>query len=566
MRSPAEQGAITPPGERAVGRISHRLFCWCLQYAAIIAGCFAAICAEPRLLPNTDDVSDAYRQALIAGLKLVRVAGVVLIIVGGIAAWRNHRRDCLSTMPAPSLKVSVGLSCALLLGLALAAPRLGQSFWWDELITLVRVVDRGPAVIMAFSCDGNNHPLNSWLCWIARRIPGPLEVCLRLSPLAFFLGTIVVVYRQVTRQVSRRAGVMAAGMVASHPWIVTHAVEARGYMGAIFFSTVAYGCLTRTVPGSLHGYIFASVLACGFISTSILVPFAVGVWSLARLLLNAWRRCPLTEAKNTALDRTIASLLVGAWFFVLFGLPIPQTLAYARLAAKDHLPFSILLGEQSLHYFAGLETLWSAAFIAAISACGWLINFRRAQMTDNHWALPYLLAYLAAVAYICVPNAFASPRFFCFLLVPTCIGVAIGADAFLNTNRVGAIVVGVIVMTWIGGATAAHLRMINPGRPDLRTLAKRLESSHLALIGSQADVNQYYFPQAVRILNPHDPGELATKLTSRDYILEGRARQNNHLNEPHIALVKLGFVTDEVFPAAVPGEPEFILYRRASQQ
>jgi hypothetical protein len=105
----------------------------------------------------------------------------------------------------------------------------GQSFWLDEAYT-VRLLDQPLGDMLRDLPDQESAPpLYYLLAWVWGHVLGFGEVGLR--SLSALVGTLVipVAYAAATRLAGRRAGVVAAALVAVHPLLVWFSQEARAY-------------------------------------------------------------------------------------------------------------------------------------------------------------------------------------------------------------------------------------------------------------------------------------------------------------------------------------------------
>ena len=142
---------------------------------------------------------------------------------------------------------------------AAAAPRLRQSLWDDEVYTVRKIVlgtDRiqsdGSAKIKQlpwwhtlWHCEGaRNHGLQSILCRLSlgvyRAIVRPeglqfSETAVRLPSFVAGALSIPALALLVARLGFPWAGVVAAGLLALHPWHLKLATEARGYPFVLLF-------------------------------------------------------------------------------------------------------------------------------------------------------------------------------------------------------------------------------------------------------------------------------------------------------------------------------------------
>jgi hypothetical protein len=178
----------------------------------------------------------------------------------------------------------VGLT---LLGALLRFPTLDrQSYWLDELVT-ASLLDRGLGDVLREVPRSEATPyLYYVVAWAWSQAFGLGEVGLRsLSALAG-TATVPVAYGAGVVLVSRRAGLVAAALVATSPFLVWYSQEARSYalfalLGAA--SVLTFGLALRGRRRWLAGWCIVSALT---LATHYFGVFLVGaevVWLLVRL-------------------------------------------------------------------------------------------------------------------------------------------------------------------------------------------------------------------------------------------------------------------------------------------
>ena len=181
--------------------------------------------------------------------------------------------------------VSITVLAALLRFPTLA----GQSYWYDEIVTvgLLRM-DLG-GMVSAIPDSENTPPLYYLLAWAWSQLFGTSEFALRSLSAAFGVAMIPVVYLAFKELVSSRVGLVAALLAAVNPFLVWYSQEARSYallalLGALsllFFAQV----LNSPSRSSVVWWGVASAL---MLVTHYSAAFLVGAEAL--LLLIAHRR------------------------------------------------------------------------------------------------------------------------------------------------------------------------------------------------------------------------------------------------------------------------------------
>lgn len=145
----------------------------------------------------------------------------------------------------------VALATALAFGLALY--RLGHDSLWLDEITTWQWAHLPFARIRAAAAINYHPPLYFQFMheWIRVGASPPDEFWLRLPSAFFFAWTVPVVY--LTGRIlagSRRAGVYAAFLAATFPFLLHYGQEARAYAMLMFFATCGFAAAAHLVCGS----------------------------------------------------------------------------------------------------------------------------------------------------------------------------------------------------------------------------------------------------------------------------------------------------------------------------
>ncbi|MDG2305285.1 MAG: hypothetical protein P8R42_11645 [Candidatus Binatia bacterium] len=105
---------------------------------------------------------------------------------------------------------------------------LGQSFWHDEVWSVLKFIDPGPAVIFSEYIP-NNHMLFSLLAWgTTRFLPGG-EVTYRLWGVVPSLLAVVLLVHWLWRREGPTVAALFSLLVLTSPLHLDYAREARGY-------------------------------------------------------------------------------------------------------------------------------------------------------------------------------------------------------------------------------------------------------------------------------------------------------------------------------------------------
>ncbi|MBW2244268.1 MAG: hypothetical protein JRH01_19980 [Deltaproteobacteria bacterium] len=325
------------------------------------------------------DLWIAYGYWVAAGVAVVTTA-----LLATVHLWFDRlpapERVDLAPPPRPSKWVIGAVLLAVLTGIAAGAPRMDESLWDDELYNVRRSIWGGyvedprdgqleaKAVKLRdafwYYRKPNNHVVHTLLArasvsvWAAVTDP-PLrfvsETALRIPAMLAGAGSIAAVAWLLWRLGFAGAGVIAAWILALHPWHIRYLSEARGYSLAM--------CLVSVT-------LLLAVAVCRRGTWRRWITFGVGqlllLWTYPAtlyhvLLLNAvvvgflWARDRGTPAFRSQLTRLVFVGLAGALFFGLMMTPnLVQYLDYAE-TRRGHSDIGLrFLREVGGHMLAGV--------------------------------------------------------------------------------------------------------------------------------------------------------------------------------------------------------------------
>jgi len=349
-----------------------------------------------------------------------------------------------------------------------------QAYHHDEIVTASRVL-RGDFVhaMEAVGFSESAPPLYYALAWLWTQLTGTGEVGLRsLSALAGVV-TVPVAYLLGAELRDRRAGLVAAALVAVNPMLLWYSQEARGYALLALLTALAALCFVRALDGA---------------GRRDLVLW--GVFSALALATHYFAIFPIAFEAAWLLWRRRRAALAGIAIVVAAGLALTPLLVHQM--ALGHAEW---IGDRSLGH-----RLWEAGVTFVVGETGDIVA---RPETVQQAALP-LLAVLAALALlalrgerlerraggtmlalaaatVCVPVALAvaAPakdyvlaRNLIPALVPLLVAVAIGMS-LRRARRAGAVLAAVLVVYSLGFGVWASLSP-RVQRPDWRAVAKRL--------------------------------------------------------------------------------------------
>jgi len=119
------------------------------------------------------------------------------------------------------------------------SPESSQSYWYDEAVTVWLLREPFVDLLKGIAQTENTPPLYYVAAWAWTRLFGDGEFALRsLSGMAG-IATIPVTFLAGRALVSKRAGVVAAWLVAVSPVLVWYSQEARAYAFLVFLCTTS---------------------------------------------------------------------------------------------------------------------------------------------------------------------------------------------------------------------------------------------------------------------------------------------------------------------------------------
>ncbi len=220
---------------------------------------------------------------------------------GGAAAYAQSLRELARTR-SRAFWIVAGLT---LLAAVLRFATLGvQAYHHDEIVTASRVL-RGsfPHAMDAVGFSESAPPLYYALAWVWTQVTGTGEYGLRSLSAVAGVATVPVAYLLGLELRGRRAGLMAAALVAVNPMLLWYSQEARGYaLLALLCAISLLYCARAQRHGRRRDFTLWGIASGLALSTHYFAVFAVAAEAL--LLLRRRGRASLA----------------GLWIVALFGL------------------------------------------------------------------------------------------------------------------------------------------------------------------------------------------------------------------------------------------------------
>jgi mannosyltransferase len=162
-----------------------------------------------------------------------------------------------------------------------------QSYHHDEIVTASRILRDGFWQAMdAVGFSESAPPLYYAIAWLWTQVTGTGEVGLRSVSALAGIATVPVAFLLGAELSSRRAGIMAAALVAVNPMLVWYSQEARGYALFVLLSAVSLLYFVRALDHGRRrdsvGWGIASALA---LATHYFAAFPIAaeaLWLLRR--------------------------------------------------------------------------------------------------------------------------------------------------------------------------------------------------------------------------------------------------------------------------------------------
>jgi hypothetical protein len=373
-------------------------------------------------------------------------------------------------------KARVLLGATVALAALLRFPTLGeQSFWRDEASTALAMGGGLGDLLSRVADTEGMPPLYFVVAWVWSKAFGVDEVGLRSLSALIGTATVPVAWQLARRLAGERAGLIAALLTATSPFLVWYSQEARSY--ALLVALCALATLAfvhalespRARPALLWGVAAAAALATHYFAAFLVAPEAVVLlWRAA-----AGRRAALSGVA-----------IVAAAGLALAPLAIAQR--DGRVDWVSDTPLRTRALDVAKHWVAGpfgspLDAAVAVGLVLALGALA-LALLRRPGAPAVAVAVVAAVAVAGPVALAVVGPDYALDRYLVGALVPLLALAAAG----LGDGRAGLVAAGVLAALFaaftVDIAVDEELQ-----REDWRTVARRLEAVPGTLVVTTAD-------------------------------------------------------------------------------
>ncbi|MBI4516679.1 MAG: glycosyltransferase family 39 protein [Deltaproteobacteria bacterium] len=334
------------------------------------------------------------------------------------AAAIGSARQPASALPARDRRPWLLLTGLSVVALVLRCYQLNSCLWFDEVLTLVDFVRSPLGQIVTTFPSQNQHMLFSILAHASISIFGESAWALRLPSVVFGVASLWALFLLGRRIAGTREALLACAVLAVSYHHVWFSQNARGYMGLMFFSTLATWLWLRALE-SPHwrwplAYALTVALGMWIHMTMLFVPAAHGLLSAVFLLRTNFgaRRTPLAAGAARLLAAGVLALTLT---LQLYALALPQffrtALHEVSLPSEWTNPLWVVTESlRSLRLGFGLEAILAAG--AGVALTGWL------SLTRRNWLAGFALVLPAVMggAGMLVLGHNLWPRFFFFAI------------------------------------------------------------------------------------------------------------------------------------------------------
>ena len=333
-----------------------------------------------------------------------------------------------------------------------------QGYWFDEHATVARIDGSVSGLLQGILDAESNPPLYYLVAQGWSKLFGLGEVGLRSLSAIAGTATIPVVYMAGLALGSRRAGLFAAALTATSPFMIWYSQEARSYALFALFASIAFLAFVQTLQDRderwLWGWAIASILACSTHYFGFILAGIEGAWLLWQMIGR----------------RIEVALSVGA----VSAAAIP--LALMALVQRNHVSWIPALdsGDRLLqipqHLVTGLSSPWAFLPILTVALVLGVVGYTFARPEPEALRVAMIPGAVALIA-IAIPIA-ALVAGDDYLISRNLIGTwgpfVIALGALLAATAVRGVGTVAVTALCVLGATLAIWNAATPaaGRPD----------------------------------------------------------------------------------------------------
>jgi hypothetical protein len=312
---------------------------------------------------------------------LLALHGLVLISANFLSRKQPAAPLSLS-ISRRSLAVLGGLTA---LAILLRIPNLNSCMWLDEVLTMVRFARPPVLQILTSFPDQNQHMFYSLLAHVSIRTFGEQAWALRLPSVGFGIASIWALFLVGRRLIGEKEALLACALMTVSYHHIWFSQNARGYMGLLFFTTLAtwlwLEAMDRNSWGAWIGYSVSIALGMWIHMTIVFVAA-----THALIFFIVWLQSGREPAR---LGRALAAYTLCATLTLqLFALSLPEFLrtGLAEVSPPSEWTNPLWVIQESIRSlqigFAALAVVLCGGFLVA---AGWVDIARR--QASAAWAM-----------------------------------------------------------------------------------------------------------------------------------------------------------------------------------
>ncbi len=340
--------------------------------------------------------------------------GLVLVLIGVI--WRRNAHDTKNSRPLVSNAIVSAFSVEMysssslpwivlsglsILALGLRLWQLDSDLWFDEVLTLLDFVRPPLGEIVTSFPSQNQHMLYSVLGHISISIFGESAWALRLPSVVFGVGSLWALFLLGRRVIGTREALLACTLMTVSYHHIWFAQNARGYMGLLFFATLAtwlwLEALSQNTWRWWMSYAVVGALGMWTHMTMAFVMTAHGLLYLLLLMRPMWGHGIDLQSPEIGSywKPIVAWLLCGSVTVQLYALSLPEFLRTAlhEVSLPSEWTNPLWVVTESLRSlrigFSGVIVVLCGGVLAGV---GWLSILCRNWLAGVSLILPALLA------------------------------------------------------------------------------------------------------------------------------------------------------------------------------
>jgi hypothetical protein len=308
---------------------------------------------------------------------------------------------------------------------------LNLSLWHDEVVTIMRFVEKGPTGILYGSYIANNHILFNLLTWALVKAIGPAEWAFRVWSAVPAILALPLLLAAAWQRQDRIVVMSTAVLFVTSPLVMRLSIQGRGY-GLCFFAmsgVLAFGIRVLRF-GSLRD--LTLYLACGVIGVLTLPVFVLPFGFSGAVLFLACRGI----RKQLVVGFTVAAVVCAIVFLPILGdmLTASQKSFGRQLTTTDIFtkPFvelvapSVRLLLPGARPYAAVQSQppWVQVVAPLVSICLAVLGVIRVWRRSPKEALFIVVPVFCSTAMLFAFQLFVADRFVSFLVVPLLVLVA----------------------------------------------------------------------------------------------------------------------------------------------